>query len=263
VNLFNIFTFRITNAFFIGPTYTINYWNKKGLVQFLYGFDDKKYWRTIGHTNIGSRVQDHIICLSSIEQVWKHEKDKRSSNTLVEDLKKGQPEVNSLDQKKRTPLEKMKRSSYYVEIARLRSSSKTHKTSSDFEDLQTLESPEGPKHHVDESLISYFYIIFDFVLFRFKFNLFKYYFLLDLFYFNCIFIFQERIFHRFSLGAKVRGLGAYSDWKIRDSAQKYITPQVRSLARPVPYLTRSCHIPELLFCCFCFLYKLPISLFLT
>jgi len=45
-----------------------------------------------------------------------------------------------------------------------------------------------------------------------------------------------------SLGAKERGLGADSGWKIRDSTQKYSIPQVRSLARPVPYLTRSCHV---------------------
>jgi len=56
-----------------------------------------------------------------------------------------------------------------------------------------------PSRLGDESLISCFNIIFDFVLFRFKF-------ILDLFYFNCIFIFQERIFDRFSLGAKERGL---------------------------------------------------------
>jgi len=59
-----------------------------------------------------------------------------------------------------------------------------------------------------------------------------------------IIIFQKQIFDRFSLGAKERGLGADSGWKIRDSAQKYITPQVRSLARPVPYLTRPCYVPE-------------------
>ena len=41
----------------------------------------------------------------------------------------------------------------------------------------------------DESLISYFNIIFDFVLFRFKFILFKYNFLLELFYFNCILLY--------------------------------------------------------------------------
>jgi len=57
-------------------------------------------------------------------------------------------------------------------------------------------------------IISCFNIILGFILFRFKFILFEYYFLLDLFYFNYIFIFQERIFDRFSLGAKERGLGA-------------------------------------------------------
>jgi len=116
---------------------------------------------------------------------------------------------------------------------------------------------------LDESIFSCLIIIFSFVLFRFKFILFKYYFLLDLFYFNCIFIFQERIFDRFSFGAKERGLGADSGWKIRDSAQKYVTPQVRSLARPVPNLTRLCHISGFSFVVFCFMYKLPISLVLT
>jgi len=47
-----------------------------------------------------STVQDHTIYPSSIEQVCNHHKHKRSSKTLVEDLKKGQPEVNTLDQKK-------------------------------------------------------------------------------------------------------------------------------------------------------------------
>jgi len=67
-----------------------------------------------------------------------------------------------------------------------------------------------------------------------------------------IIIFQERIFDRFSLGAKERGLGADSGWKIRDSAQKYITPQVRSLARPVPYLTWPCHVQENSFTAFAY-----------
>jgi len=40
-----------------------------------------------------------------------------------------------------------------------------------------------------------------------------------------IIIFQERIFDRFSLGAKERGLGADSGWKIRDSTQKYSIPK--------------------------------------
>jgi hypothetical protein len=71
-----------------------------------------KYWRTIGHTNICSSVQDHRIYPSSIiKQIWKHQKYKRSSKTLVEDMKKGQPKINTLDQKKRTPLQKLKRSS--------------------------------------------------------------------------------------------------------------------------------------------------------
>ena len=65
----------------------------------------------------------------------------------------------------------------------------------------------------EESIINSFNIIFSFVLFTFKFILFKYYFLLYIFYFNCIFIFQERIFGRFSLGAKERGLWADSGWK--------------------------------------------------
>ena len=132
-------------------------------------------------------------------------------------------------------------------------------------DVQGLRTSRAlTKGEVDnESTISCFNIIFSFVLFRFKFILFKYYFLLDIFYFNCIFIFQERIFDRFSLGAKERGLGANSSWKNTRFNTKIYTPQVRSLARPVPYLTRSCQVPGLLFCCFYFLYKLPISLFLT
>jgi len=40
-----------------------------------------------------------------------------------------------------------------------------------------------------------------------------------------IIIFQERIFDRFSLGEKERGLGFDSGWKIRDSTQKYNIPK--------------------------------------
>jgi len=54
-----------------------------------------------------------------------------------------------------------------------------------------------------------------------------------------------------------------SGWKIRRFNTKIWRPQVRSLARPVPLSTRSCHVPGLLFCCFCFMDRLPISLFLT
>ena len=50
-----------------------------------------------------------------------------------------------------------------------------------------------------------------------------------------IIIFQERIFDRFSLGAKERGLGANSGWKIRDSAQKYNIPKSEAWHGP-------CHI---------------------
>jgi len=74
-------------------------------------------------------------------------------------------------------------------------------------------SKDSSMGEFDESIISCFNIIFSFILFRLKFILFKYYFLLDLFYFNCIFTFQERIFDRFSLGAKERGLRADSGWK--------------------------------------------------
>jgi len=48
--------------------------------------------------------------------------------------------------------------------------------------------------------------------------------------------------------------------KIED---KNIFPQVRSLARPVPPATRPCQPPEASFAAFCFLDKLPTSLFLT
>ena len=60
-----------------------------------------KYWITIGYINICSSVQDHRIYLSSIEQVWKHQKLKRTPKFLVEDLKKSQSEVNTLDENTR------------------------------------------------------------------------------------------------------------------------------------------------------------------
>jgi len=75
-----------------------------------------------------SSVQDHRIYPSSIEQVRKHQKDKRSSKTLVEDLKKGQPEVNTLDQKKRTHLRKLKRTPYLEVLAGHRRPHQTLKT---------------------------------------------------------------------------------------------------------------------------------------
>jgi len=99
-----------------------------------------------------------------------------------------------------------------------------------------LEDKQGFKcGGFDESLISYFNIIFCFVLFRFKFILFKYYFLLDLVYFNCTFIFQERIFDRFSLGAKERGLGADSGWKNTRFNTKIYSPKLEAWHGP-------CHI---------------------
>jgi len=87
-----------------------------------------KYWGTISQTNMCSSVQDHKIYLSSIEQVWKHLKHKRSSKTLVEDLKEGQPEVNTLDQKKRTPLQKLKRAPNSEVLAGHRRPHQTRKT---------------------------------------------------------------------------------------------------------------------------------------
>jgi len=114
----------------------------------------------------------------------------------------------------------------------------------------------------DESIISCFNIIFGFVLFRFKFILFKYYFLLDLFDFNCIFIFHERIFDRFSLGAKERGLRAVGLENTRFITKIYHSPsQKLGTAHAISHTAVPC--PKILFCCFCFLYKLPISLFLT
>jgi len=84
-------------------------------------------------------------------------------------------------------------------------------------------------------IIRCFNIIFGFVLFRFKFILFKYYFLFDLFYFNCIFIFQEQIFDRFSLGAKERGLWADSGWKNTRFNTKIYSPKSEAWHGP-------CHI---------------------
>jgi len=55
-----------------------------------------------------------------------------------------------------------------------------------------------------------------------------------------VIIFQEQIFDRLSLRAKERGLGADSGWKYENMGQKYVTPQVRNLARPVPPTTRPC-----------------------
>jgi len=107
-----------------------------------------------------------------------------------------------------------------------------------------LLSMNDKKWVCDESIISCFNMIFGFVLFRFKFILFKYYFLLDLFYFNCIFIFQERIFDRFSFGAKERGLG-----NTRFSTKIYHSPSHKlGTARAISH-TVVPH-PRILFCCF-------------
>jgi len=47
-----------------------------------------------------------------------------------------------------------------------------------------------------------------------------------------------------SLEAKERGLGADSGWKNTRFSTEIRRPQVRSLARPVPNVARSCHPPD-------------------
>jgi len=74
----------------------------------------------------------------------------------------------------------------------------------------------------DESLISYFNIIFDFVLFRFNFILFSYYFLLDLFYFNCILLyFRNKYLIDLVLEQKKEDSKLIRAGKIQDLVQKY------------------------------------------
>ncbi|KEH19625.1 hypothetical protein MTR_8g465240 [Medicago truncatula] len=46
--------------------------------------------------------------------------------------------------------------------------------------------------------------------------------------------------------SKRKGLGADSVRKYKDWKTKYVSPKVRSLARPVLALARPCHPPELL-----------------
>jgi len=120
-------------------------------------------------------------------------------------------------------------------------------------------------HPFDESIFICFNIIFSFVLFRFKFILFKYYFLLDIFYFNCIFIFQERIFDRFSLGAKERGLGADSGWKNTRFNAKIYFPKSEAWHGPCQISHGRATSQDGSFAVehSSFLYKLPISFILT
>jgi len=66
---------------------------------------------------------------------------------MVEDHKKGQPKLNTLDQMKKDVSQKLKKSLNSVEIIRLRRPSRTHKNPSDLEDLQTSEAREGPRLH--------------------------------------------------------------------------------------------------------------------
>ena len=63
--------------------------------------------------------------------------------------------------------------------------------------------------------------------------------------------------------SKRKGFWANSGWKYEDSIQKYVTPQVRDMARPVPPAARLCHPSDASFAAFCFPDKLPISLLLT
>jgi len=72
---------------------------------------------------------------------------------------------------------------------------------------------------IDESIISYFNIIFEFILFRF--NMFLFPFRAILLQLQVI-LFQEQIFKRLSLGAKIRRIGADSCQKYEDLIPKYL-----------------------------------------
>jgi len=111
----------------------------------------------------------------------------------------------------------------------------------------------------DESLIKYFNIIFDFILFRFKFILFSYYFLLDLFYVDCILLyFRNEYLIDSVLEQKKEDSKLIWAGKIQDSAQKYNLPsQKLGTACAISHTAVPHPIIALL------LYKLPISLFLT
>jgi len=64
-----------------------------------------KYWRTIGYVNICSCVQDHkIYSLKYWTYIRASEAQEKLKILWSKIWRKGQPEVNTLDQKKRTPL---------------------------------------------------------------------------------------------------------------------------------------------------------------
>jgi len=74
--------------------------------------------------------------------------------------------------------------------------------------------------------------MFESVLFIFEFVLFNIISILELYYFNCkLLYFQERIFKRFSLGAKEREIGADSCQKYEDLIQKYLVQRIEDLVQ--------------------------------
>jgi len=77
-----------------------------------------------------------------------------------------------------------------------------------------------------------------------------------------VIIFQEQKFDRLSLGEKEKGLGADSGLRYEKLGQKYVTPKSGTWHARA---TSSTVVPafKMLFCCFCFIDKLPISLLLT
>jgi len=94
----------------------------------------------------------------------------------------------------------------------------------------------------DESIISVYNIIFEYVLFIFDFVLFNIISFSELFYFNCkLFNFRNRYSKDWVWEQKKRIWSCFR-LKIRRFSTKICCPQVRSLARPVPPTTRPCQL---------------------
>jgi len=115
----------------------------------------------------------------------------------------------------------------------------------------------------DESIISIFNIIFESFLFIFDFVLFNIISFLELFYFNCkLFYFRNKYSKDSVLEQKKEDLELIrvENTKIQ---HKNMFPPSQKLGTARATSHTAVPTPRILFCCFCFKDKLPISLFLT
>jgi len=106
-----------------------------------------KYRRIIGYINICWSVQDHIIYQSKYWACFRASEAQEAQKTMIEDLKKvNQKSTHWI--KRNDASQKLKRSSDFMEIIKLRRPNQTQKTPSGLENLQNSEAPEGPRLHV-------------------------------------------------------------------------------------------------------------------